>query len=112
MLKNNDFIDVFARLGDEVLSDDDVSIIEHYSCCLFGYPKIHSINEARYLYFQMKCKPKESEKPLDCIKSVDPSMFPPCRSVLLQQIKRAWLISKLYKNAIVAEPLQGVTAPN
>ena len=110
MLKKVTFVDVFSRLGDEELTEDDLATMEEFTCCLFGYPKLKHINEARYLYFQAKCKPKSTEKPLDCIKSVDPSLFPPCRSVLIQQIKRAWLISKLYKNAIVAEPLQGVSA--
>ena len=109
MLKDDSFIDVFSRLGEEELSDSDVSQVEQFTCSLFGYPKVQSINEARYLFFQMKCKPKSTEKPLDCIKSVDPSMFPPCFNVLYQQIKRAWLISRLYKNAIYAEPLEGVT---
>ena len=110
MLKSELFLDVFTRLGDRELTDDDMSAIEEYTCSLFGYPKIENINEARYLYFQAKCKPKSTEKPPDCIKSVDPSMFPPCRSVLIQQIRRAWLVSKLYKNATMAEPLEGVSA--
>ena len=110
MLKSQTFIDVFSGLGDDELTEDDESIIEEYTCSLFGYPKLDDINEARYLYFRTKCKPKSTEKPLDCIKSVDPSiMFPPCRSVLLQQIRRAWLVSRLYKNATVAEPLEGVS---
>ena len=33
------------------------------------------------------------------IKNIDPKTFPLCRKVLLEIIKRAWYISKLYKTA-------------
>ena len=108
MLKNEYFIDVFTRFGEEELTEDDYAMIEEFTCSMFGYGKLKSINEARFAYFQIKCKPKSSEKPLDCIKSVDPSMFPPCRSVLEQQIKCGWFVTKLYKNSTVSEPLQGI----
>ena len=80
--------------------------MESFTCTMFGYDKLTSINEARYHYFKSKCKPKETAKPLDFLKHVDPSMFPPCQSVLLEQIKRAWLVARLYKNASVADPLE------
>ena len=76
---------------------------------MFGYSKLTSINEARYLYFKSKLKPKEAAKPLDCLKNIDPCLFPPCKQVLMQQIKRSWFIAKLYKNAAVADPLANYT---
>ena len=109
MLKKDKFIAAFTRFGEEDITKDDISTIEEFTCHLFGFPKVKSINEARFIHFQNKCKPKSSEKPLDCIKSVDPSMFPPCRSVLLEQIKRAWLVARLYRNATLAEPLLDVS---
>ena len=72
-------------------------------------PKLRDINEARCSYFELKCKPKHTKSTLDSIKSVEPSLFLPCRQVLLQQIKRAWYIAKLYKNATEEDPAHSIT---
>ena len=72
---------------------------------MFGSSKLKSINEARYLYLKSKHKPKEAAKPLDCLKNVDLCLFPPCKRVLIEQIKISWYITKLYKNGAVADPL-------
>ena len=47
---------------------------------------------------------------MDSLKSVDPSLFPPCRIVLLQQIRRTWYTAKLYKNATALDPVAGYTS--
>ena len=72
---------------------------------MFGSSKLKSINEARYLYLKSKHKPKEAAKLLDCLKNVDLCLFPPCKRVLIEQTKISWYITKLYKNAAVADPL-------
>ena len=54
--------------------------------------------------FEAKSKPKSNLKPLDSIKSIDPTTFPPCRNVLSLHIKRAWYIARLYKTAFFAFP--------
>ena len=105
MLKSVLFINTINKIGEEDLSDEDIDATESFTCSMFGYSKLTSINEARYLHFKSKCKPKEAAKPLDCLKNVDPCLFPPCKQVLMQQIKRSWFIAKLYKNAAVADPL-------
>ena len=109
MLKSVLFINFFNKMGEEDLSGKDIDAIESFTCSMFGYSKLTSINEARYLHFKSKCKPKEAAKPLDCLKNVDPCLFPPCKQVLMQQIKRSWFIAKLYKNAAVADPLANYT---
>ena len=45
--------------------------------------------------FKERSKPKSAERPLDCIKSLDPNKFPTCRAVQ-QHIKMASFITKLY----------------
>ena len=100
---------IFSRLGEEGLTDSDVAVFEAFTCAMFGHTKLNSIDEARYAYFKDKCKPKASSKPSGSLKYVDPSLFPPCSSVLLQQIRRSWFIAKLYKNATVVDPLVGCT---
>jgi hypothetical protein len=109
MLSSEEYIRVFSKMGEEDLTDTDFDVLEQFVCALFGYKKLKSINEARYLHFKNKCKPKESSKPLDFLKNVDPSLFPPCRDVLVQQIKRTWYVTKLYKNATAAEPVANYT---
>ena len=85
--------------------DEDIDILESFTSSMFGYSKVISINEARYLHFKSKYKPKEAAKPLDCLKNIDLCLFPSCKWVLMEQIKRSWYIAKLYKNAVVADPL-------
>ena len=76
---------------------------------MFGCTNLKNLEEARYSYCQAKCKPETYSEPSEALKHVDPSMFPPCRSVLVQQIKRSWLVAKLYKNATSPEPLSNCT---
>ena len=66
------------------------------------------MNEVRHIMFEAKSKPKNSLKPLDSIKSIDP--FPPCRKVLDLHMKRAWYIARLYKTAITAYPCYEYTS--
>ena len=54
-------------------------------------------------------KPNCTERPLGSIKSVEPTAFPPCRSVLAQHIKRVWYIAKLYKSASEVYPVNEST---
>ena len=59
--------------------------------------------------FEDKTKPRANQRPLECIKSVDPIKFPPCKKVVEQQIRRAWYVSKLYKTATEAYPVNEFT---
>ena len=109
MLKSVLFINFFNKMGEEDLSDKDIDAIESFTCSMFGYSKLTSINETRYLHFKSNCKPKEAAKPLDCLKNVDPCLFPLCKQMLMQQIERSWFILKLFQNAAVADPLGNYT---
>ena len=73
ILKSILYINTFNKMEEEDLSDEDIDEIESFTCSMFGYSKLTSINEARYLHFKSKCKPKEAAKPLDCLKNVNPS---------------------------------------
>ena len=96
-------------MGEEYLIDEDNHVLESLEYSTFGYSKLASINEARYLHFKSKGKPKEASKSLDCIKIVDLCLFPPCKQVLMEQIKRSWYTVKLRKNALVVDPLANYT---
>ena len=108
MLKSDLIINTFNKMGEDLI-DEDIDALESFTCSMFGYSKLTSIYEARYIQLTSKCKPKEAAKPLGCLKNVDPCLFPPCKQVLMTQIKRSWYIAKLYKNAAVPDPLANYT---
>ena len=85
-------------------TNEVMETIEKFMCCLFGYTKLSDINQARCRNFEKKCKPKSASKPLDYIKSVEPTLFPPCKDVVIEQTKRAWYVSRLYKRAYKDDP--------
>ena len=99
-------LDAFKDFGEKEIDDSTVTIIEEFVCHMYGYKKQTSIHQVLALVFEAKCKPKQKGQPLDCIKNIDPKTFPPCRRVLLEQIKRAWYIIRLYKTATTAYPAQ------
>ena len=47
--------------------------------------------------FEKKSKPKANGNPLERIKSVDPTTFPPNYNAFYEQIKRALSIGSIYK---------------
>ena len=49
MLKSVLFISMFNKMGEEDLSDTDIDAIKSLTCSKFGYSRLTSINEARYL---------------------------------------------------------------
>ena len=80
-----------------------------FTCSMFGYIKLSSINEARYVHFKSKYKPKEAAKPpLCCLKNVDLCLFPPCKRVLMGKIKRSWC-SEVVQKCCWADPLANYT---
>ena len=68
MFKSDLFIN---KMGKEDLIDEDIDVLESYTCSMFSYSNLTSINETRYLHFKCKCKPKEAAKPLYCLKNVN-----------------------------------------
>ena len=99
MIENDIFINAFSQLGSSPLTQEMFDLLEEFTCCMYGYPKKKKINDARVAHFDKKCKPRETAKPFDAIKSVDPQTFMPCQRVLNEQIKRAWYIAHVYKSA-------------
>ena len=109
MNKHPRFVDAFGNLGTEPLNEETIATLEEFTCHMYGHVKQTDINEVTKLHFEEKTKPKPSQRPLDCTKSVEPTTFPPCKRVLLEHIKRSWFIAKLYKSSSEAYPLQNIT---
>ena len=71
---------------------------------MYGFKRTCKINDVIKSMFEEKSKPTISSHPLANIKSIDPTMFPPCKVILEQQTKRAQFIAHLYKRAVEAYP--------
>ena len=111
MCKHERFINVFKCFGEMPLTSDATEIIEEYTCHLYGYTKQADIHKVIKTHFESKTKPKPSKKPLECIKSIEPTTFLPCRDALIQQIKKSWFIIKLYKSASLPRATEDLNTP-
>ena len=105
MTKKTQFLKAFAELGESpTVSQETYSVIEEYVVTLYG-SKAKNINEARYNLCCSKYKPKPSESPLHATRGADASTLPPCQRVLEQKIKRANLVSLIWKKANLRDPV-------
>ena len=97
MNRHEKFVNAIMALSDLPLMDEIRNITEEFSCNFYGYMKQTNIHGVI------------SQKPFNCIKSIETTTFPPCIDVLIKHIKRCWLIAKLYKMAAQPFPLEGLT---
>ena len=105
MLKIPKYISSFAKLGDkQFIPLEILQNIESFVCCLYGYPKETSVNMTRHLLFQHKFAPRPGCNPLDKIKGIHPSSMPPCKSVLMEKLKRANLVCATWKQSLDPNP--------
>ena len=82
------------------MSHEVFSTIEEYVCSVYGFKCDKNVNDLIRKMSEERSKPKSTERPLDCIKSLDPNKFPPCRAVLKQHIKRHGLLQNYTKQHI------------
>ena len=109
MLRDEKFIEAFTKLGESSsITAEMINAIEEFTCLMYGHKKCTEINKAGYSTFCAKYKPSLNAKPLAAIKSIEPTLFPPCQSVLIGHIKRSFYISTLYKNASLPDPSCGL----
>ena len=48
MIKGQEFINAFARLGTDVNSAaDDIELLEKFKCFLYGFTSVTKVNDAR-----------------------------------------------------------------
>ncbi len=103
MQKSSTFTDAFASLGSvPEVPQDVLDTIELYVCQLYGQPKSIDVNNARLVSFKQTTSPNKTERPLEKIKRSEPSMLPPCKSVLLQKVKRTNINAWMWKHADTA----------
>ena len=53
-------------------------------CIIYGFKRTCKINDVIKSMSEEKSKTTISSRPLESIKSVDPTMFPPCKVILEQ----------------------------
>ena len=104
---STEFQNAFSKLGsNEELAQEILNTLESFVCTLYGKSKIESVNIARYALFRQNSAPSSHCHPLVKLKHSDPSLLPPCKSVLTEKIKWANYVSSLWKNAHAATPVQ------
>ena len=87
--KNQNVIEMFSKLGDEeVINDEQCADAQKLVCSMHGQKKLSSVAEARLEMFLKKYKPKIGKNPISCAKNMDGSSFPPCSPVILQKLGR------------------------
>ena len=89
MMKNEELLHTFTRLGQSDIVSSEVSVtLECYVCSLYGKPNSSDVNAARYKILYKMHAPHTGDKPLEKIKSADPCCLSPCKTSLQQKIKR------------------------
>ena len=90
-------------------SQPDERVLEEFVCSLYsphgqGWTDINKLRQEKLL----KLAGKANNRSFPKIRKVNCAMLPPCRSTLLQKIKRAVYISRVWKNADLANPAEGL----
>ena len=76
-----------GKLGESWdLDDDAITDLEHITCCIYGYPRITSVNALRLHLLKKKCV--EDDK-IDPKKTVDLAALPHCLSTLIEHARRS-----------------------
>ena len=88
--------EVFDSGVSESVSEYAVSVIERFTCNVYGKPKLSSLNEARLDCFVGKCRGK-NKKPLS-----NPSSWPPCSRELHQKILRTNLKTNVWRPSLLS----------
>ena len=101
-LSDTKFVKVFSSLGSIPLEQQILEEIERYVCIMYWFKRTCKINDVIKSMSEEKSKPTISSLPLENIKFIDPTMFPPCKVIVEQQTKRAWFIAHVYKTAVEA----------
>lgn len=70
---------------------------------MYGKKRLNSVDDARLEAFKKVHEPKKN-KPLESVKGLDFNNLPPCKSVLLEQMKRVNCICSVQNNATDLQP--------
>ena len=95
--KTEKFEDSLCELGEIWdLEERQHRDIEHFVCCMYGFPRFKSIDEVRVHILRRKC---EKNGILDPKKNIDLANLPPCSSSLKEHTKRVNYQVRIWKLA-------------
>ena len=83
-----------------------VTAVTSYVCGLYGFDT-SDINEARYKAFMRLSGGGKQTQPLARIKKISCASLPPCSQTLVNRIKRANFVAKIWKRADQVDPTGG-----
>ena len=72
--------------------------------CSVWNVKLKHINDVRFAMFKQKYAPKKEDEPLNSIRGINPSIMPPCLSVLQNKMYRTNYVASLWRNATLSKP--------
>ncbi len=101
-LKYPQFLEALA----ELVNSATEAALEEFVCAIYGKEQLHDVNESRKDIFETICMPRDDERPLEKVKSLEPTAMPPCKTALIQHIKRANLIARMWKLANEFKPVK------
>ena len=104
--KSKTFTSAFARIGIAQDIPECVLVdIEMFVCMMYGKPGAWGVNDARFDLFKHSIAPSARGHPLKVIKHTDPSLLPPCHTVLANKIKQTNYVAYMWKNADQPDPI-------
>lgn len=110
--KNTKFQEAFIQLhsgrAELTTSSEVFRVLEEYVCRLYTLKTKSDVNKGRYELFEKsyKCNNQDETIVKKKIVGYDPSVLPPTKQELLQQIKRTSYISSIWCNAHMRSPTE------
>ena len=74
------------------------------TCALYGMGKLRNINDVPFAMFQQRYSPRKRDAPLNKILGINPSIMPPCQSVLINKIHKTNCVTYLWRRATLSMP--------
>lgn len=108
--KNEKFQEAFLQLHSEraelTESSEIFQVLEEYVCRLYALKTKNNVNKGRYELFEKgyKCNNQDEKIVKKKVVGYDPSVLPPTKQELLQQMKRTSYICSIWCNAHMRSP--------
>jgi len=100
-------ISKFKKQFQHILEYDNSKVykkVEEFVCLMSTKKSYESVDALRLDMFLQRFKPKRNAQTLSCVKCMDGSALPPCRSVLKMKFERMIYICNIWLNATLASP--------
>jgi len=100
MQKSTDFATAFGNIGkSRRVQQAVISKVERFVSTLYGKPSMSNVDETPLALFRQWNSPSTRGNPLHKLKRSDPALLPPCKTELVQKIKRTNYVASVWRNA-------------